>query len=88
MAGRATLTYLIVVSLFAAGYYLLGRMFDPPVSPLDAVIISMYTFHGRGLFNTYTKMNAPVYLGAVESLVGLILEISFIAAFTHRFFRR
>jgi hypothetical protein len=50
-------------------------------------VFSVTSFHGRGFFpgtlsleDTLTKLAAP------EAVIGLVIEISFIATFTQRFF--
>lgn len=48
------------------------------------------SFHGRGFFPSLsgeTNLHNPlVVLAAFEAVVGLFIEISFIATFTKRFF--
>ncbi len=87
---RSIVTYLIVVFGFASAYYILGPNVHPALSPLDAVVFSITSFHGRG-FNpgeTVTLHNPLTILAAIEAIVGLLIEISFIATFTQRFFAR
>ena len=47
-------------------------------------------FHGRGFFpglGTAASLHNPlVVLAAVEAVIGLFIEISFIATFTQRYF--
>lgn len=49
-------------------------------------------FHGRGFFpslgSEYSLHNPLVIMTAFEAVVGLLIEISFIATFTQRFFGR
>lgn len=51
---------------------------------------SLASFHGRGFFPSLsgeTNLHNPlVVLAAIEAVVGLFIEISFIATFTQRFF--
>jgi len=51
---------------------------------------SIMSFHGRGFFpslSSETNLHNPlVMLAAAEAIVGLLIEISFIATFTQRFF--
>jgi len=48
------------------------------------------SFHGRGFFpslSSETNLHNPlVMLAAAEAIIGLLIEISFIATFTQRFF--
>ena len=47
----------------------------------------MTSFHGRGFFPGGIVLDDPItVLAAFEAVVGLAIEISFIATFTQRFF--
>jgi Pentapeptide repeats (8 copies) len=83
---RSVITYLLVILGFAVGYYLLGNHVHPPLSPLDAVIFSITSFHGRGFTpgELITLHNPLTILAAGEA----VIEITFIATFTQRFFAR
>jgi hypothetical protein len=87
---RSVITYLLVILGFAVGYYLLGNHVHPPLSPLDAVIFSITSFHGRGFTpgELITLHNPLTILAAIEAVIGLVIEITFIATFTQRFFAR
>jgi hypothetical protein len=51
------------------------------------LILSVSSFHGRGFFQPVQSLGDPVAaLAAIEAVVGLVIEISFIATFTQRFF--
>src|SRR5205823_5518270 len=80
------LWYLIVIAGFATAYAVFGHL--PPLP--DALVFSFMSFHGRGFFpnlSTETNLHNPlVILAAAEAVVGLIIEISFIATFTQRYF--
>jgi hypothetical protein len=56
------------------------------------IVFSLTSFHGRGFFpglGVSASLHSPlVVLAAVEAVVGLLIEISFIATFTQRFFGR
>lgn len=88
--GRSFLAYLLVISGFATAYYLLGRSVGPTLSPLGAFVFSMTSFHGRGFFPVSNiSLDDPLtVLAALEALVGLIIEVTFIATLTQRFFNR
>jgi uncharacterized protein YjbI with pentapeptide repeats len=87
--GRSVLWYLAVIFGFALAYHFLGRL---SLYPPDAFIFSVMSFHGRGFFpslNQETNLHNPlVMLAAAEAIIGLLIEISFIATFTQRFFGR
>ncbi len=85
--GRSVVIYLGSVALFAVGYYLLGATIGPHLSPYEAAVVSLTAFHGRGFFATAFQPGDPqAGLAALEAVVGLLIEISFIATFTQRFF--
>lgn len=83
---RSLLWYLVIIFGFAAAYFVLGHL---PLLP-DALVFSLTSFHGRGFFpglgNEISLHNPLVVLAAFEAVVGLLIEISFIATFTQRFF--
>ena len=82
--GRSLFIYLLTITGFATCYFLFGRL-----SPLEALIFSVTSFHGRGFFPGPFALGDPVTaLAAMEAVVGIFIEISFIATFTQRFFGR
>ncbi len=82
--GRSVLAYLLVIAGFAVFNYGIGHL-----SPSEALIFSVTSFHGRGFLPGPFALGNPVTaLAAVEAVVGLFIEISFIATFTQRFFGR
>ena len=88
--SRSFLAYLLVISGFATAYYLLGHTVGPALSPLGALVFSMTSFHGRGFFpgNNVSLDDPLTVLAALEALVGLIIEVTFIATLTQRLFNR
>jgi hypothetical protein len=84
---RSLIAYLLVIFSFATAYFLLGRAVGPPLSPLGSLVFSMTSFHGRGFFPGGIRLGDPMtVLAALEAVIGLAIEISFIATFTQRFF--
>jgi hypothetical protein len=81
--GRSVFWYLVIIAGFATAYYTFGH-----ISPLEAFILSLTSFHGRGFFPgiNITLSDPRVVLAAFEAVIGLFIEISFIATFTKRFF--
>lgn len=75
--------YLVIVIGFALAYYAFGH-----IPPLEAFVFSLTSFHGRGFFpgNNISLSDPRVVLAAFEAVIGLLIEISFIATFTQRFF--
>jgi Pentapeptide repeats (8 copies) len=80
--------YVFVICSFTLAYSLSGHL---PLFP-DAFVFSLMSFHGRGFFPSLsgeTNLHNPVVVrAAFEAVVGLFIEISFIATFTQRFFGR
>ncbi len=83
---RSLFIYLLTVLLFALVYHF-SDVKDLPLH--EALILSITSFHGRGFINTSFSLASPITaLAAVEAVIGLFIEISFIATFTQRFFGR
>jgi hypothetical protein len=82
----AFLWYALIICGFALLYYIFGHI---PLSP-DAFVFSLTSFHGRGFFpglgDKASLHNPLVILAAAEAVIGLFIEISFIATFTQRYF--
>jgi len=85
--ARSIFWYLVIIVGFALAYHALGQL---SLFPPDAFVYSLTSFHGRGFFpglETRHSLHDPlVMLAAIEAVVGLFIEISFIATFTKRFF--
>lgn len=84
---RSLIAYLVVILGFTATYFVLGHIVGPPLSPLGSLVFSLTSFHGRGFFPGGIRLDDPLtVVSALEAIVGLIIEISFIATFTQRYF--
>jgi len=87
--GRSVIWYLATIFVFAFAYHFLGEL---SLYPPDSFVFSVMSFHGRGFFpalSNETNLHNPlVMLAAFEAVVGLLIEISFIATFTQRFLGR
>jgi hypothetical protein len=60
-----------------------------PMTWHEAFVVSFTAFHGRGFFvGTFEPSDPQATVAAVEAVTGLLVEISFIATFTQRFFAR
>jgi hypothetical protein len=88
--GRSLTLYLAMLVGFWTAYYLLGPTAHFALSPLDTVVFSVTSFHGRGFAPSANlpRSNALTVLAALEAILGLLVEITFIATFTRRFFAR
>jgi hypothetical protein len=93
---RSFFAYLLVLFGFAGAYFALGSgglasvglgAHDAITSPLSALVFSVTSFHGRGFFPGGLALDDPLtVLAAAEAVIGLFIEITFIATFTQRFF--
>lgn len=82
---RAVFCYFAVISLFWI-LYLIEAPDRHAISPLGALILSIASFHGRGLFpNGVALDSAIVVTAACQAVVGLVVEATFIATFAQRF---
>jgi uncharacterized protein YjbI with pentapeptide repeats len=87
--GRTLIAYLLAILSFGTAYYFIGQAVGPHLSPLGAFVFSMTSFHGRGFFPGGIALDDPItVLAALEAFTGLVIEVSFIATFTQRFFAR
>jgi hypothetical protein len=87
--GRSFAAYALSLLVFAVLYYIVGRDIHTSLTVIDALSLSINSFHGRGFLPSNVIPGDPVtVLAAVEAIVGLVIEISFIATFTQRFFGR
>jgi uncharacterized protein YjbI with pentapeptide repeats len=87
--GRALVAYVLVILAFAALYLLNAQVSAPHLSWDEALVLSISSFHGRGFFTSgITLGDTLARLAAAEAIIGLLIEITFIATFTNRFFAR
>ena len=84
---RSVIAYLVIILGFT-GLYLLNAHFVASHLRWDeALVLSVSSFHGRGFFSQDISLgDTYARLAAAEAVVGLLIEISFIATFTQRFF--
>jgi hypothetical protein len=93
---RSFVAYLLVLIGFAGAYlaatngllvFGTGATLVQPLHWYEALVLSVSAFHGRGFFQPVQSLGDPVaILAAVEAVIGLFIEITFIATFTQRFF--
>ena len=100
--GRSVACYLAALVSFAGGYVAIAQHFATPNCATDAsdpmqalgcghdfgsaFLMSVLSFHGRGLSNGFALQNPLSALAALEAVVGLTLEVTFIVAYTQRVF--
>ena len=87
---RCFIAYACVILTFATTYYLLGPASHIQLTPIEAVIFSMISFHGRGFAPSISVgISSPIaILTALEALVGIVIELTLIATLTQRLFSR
>jgi Pentapeptide repeats (8 copies) len=84
---RSVATYVTAILAFASMFHFLGHGTVPPLTWHRALVFSIASFHGRGLFPSgVTIGDAITVAAAAEALLGLVVEIVFIASFTRRVF--
>jgi hypothetical protein len=85
--GRIFVAYLVVVLGFAAAYFGVGHGSGLIPGPVDAVVFSLTSFHGRGFFpNENIGLHHPLtILAALQAVIGLFIELILIATFSRRF---
>jgi uncharacterized protein YjbI with pentapeptide repeats len=81
---RLALTYLVIVGGFAGLYWAVGQQAHAGISTLDAFVLSLTSFHGRGLQPSAGLTDPMRALAGAEAVLGLLIEALFIAAFTRR----
>ena len=87
--GRTLIAYISTVLSFAIIYEVLGHLAgsQPAMSPLYALVVSIISFHGRGFYPGGFLPTLPMAVcAACEAIIGLTIEISFIATFTQRYY--
>ena len=86
---RSIVAYLVIIFSFMGLYLLNAHFIAPHLGWDEALVLSVSSFHGRGFFSqSITLGDTYARLAAAEAVVGLFIEISFIATFTQRFFGR
>lgn len=84
---RSIMAYLVVIATFALAYFIVGQRVGPVLSPLGSLVFSVTSFHGRGFFPGGIKLDDPLtVLAAAEAIIGLLIEVTFIATLTRRLF--
>lgn len=85
--GRSFIAYLLIIFGFMGLYLLNAQIVAPHLTWDQALVLSVSSFHGRGFFEQdITLGSGYARLAAAEAVLGLLIEISFIATFTQRFF--
>jgi hypothetical protein len=78
-----------ITGLTATGRFLATCSPSHTLTLQEAFVFSLTSFHGRGFFPGGLGLGSPITLiAAIEAVIGLVIEISFIATFTQRFLAR
>ncbi len=84
---RAFIAYILIVLAFAALYLLNAQFAAPHLSWDEALVLSVSSFHGRGFFTSDIHLGDTLArLAAGDAIIGLLIDVTFIATFTQRFF--
>jgi uncharacterized protein YjbI with pentapeptide repeats len=87
--ARSIIAYLAIILGFMVAYLINAQLVVPHLSWDEALVLSISSFHGRGFFATNVSLgDTYARLAAGEAILGLFVEISFIATFTQRFFAK
>jgi uncharacterized protein YjbI with pentapeptide repeats len=81
---RLFLTYLAVIATFAGLYYVFGQQDHPATTVINAVVLSLTSFHGRGLQPPVQLTDTISIYAAIEAVLGLVVEALFIGSLTRR----
>ena len=81
---RLVVTYLVIVTGCTAVYYISAQQRHVAMTVPDALLLSVTSFHGRGLQPSATLNDTMRAVAGVEAVGGLLVEALFIAAFTRR----
>jgi uncharacterized protein YjbI with pentapeptide repeats len=86
---NALFVYLLTVASFTAIYLFITHHFETHLSQLswdEALVLSITSFHGRGFFpGTLPLGDWVARVAAIEAVIGLFIELVFIATFSRRF---
>ncbi len=86
---RSLIAYVVIVCAFAGAYLLNAQFAAPHLTWDEALVLSISAFHGRGFFTSGISLGDTLArLAAGEAIIGLLIEVTFIATFTQRFFAR
>lgn len=87
--ARSIVTYALIISLFAGGFFLNAQFATPHLRWDEALVLSLSSFHGRGFFTSGISLSDTLArLAAGEAVIGLLIEVIFISTFTQKFFGR
>lgn len=83
---RIIAAYLIIISICAAAYFILGIYYSPHITLAQAFLESIIAFHGRVFYELFNPNQPQIWVTAFEAVAGLVIEGIFIAMLAQRFF--
>lgn len=90
--ARSLVIYFLIILFFAILYHIIPNSTtsgDTFFTWWQALLFSIVSFHGRvQMAGDVTVGNTFTWIAAIESILGLLIELSFIATFTQRFFAK
>jgi len=88
--GRAVAVYLATIGSFGIFLWLAGSISKVPLTVVDSLVISVTSFHGRGIASLQGfSLSSPLaIMSAIEAVVGLMIEATVIATLTQRLIGR
>jgi uncharacterized protein YjbI with pentapeptide repeats len=78
--------YAFVIGAFGFAYYEVGAARAPHLNIVEALTFSILSFHGKS--GGQSLGDLIVQLSAIEAILGLLIEVTFIVSFTQRVFQR
>jgi hypothetical protein len=86
---RILIAYGLTLTVFAAAYFAAGQWFGAThLSPSEALLVSLTAIHGRVFFAAFGLDSSQSWIAAVQSVVGIVIEGTFVAMLIQRFFGR
>jgi uncharacterized protein YjbI with pentapeptide repeats len=88
LPGKALSAYVVIVLFFACIFWSATNLIgiSNPLTPLDSLLLSLVSFHGRGFFTANNSLGEPMAVASIiEAIIGLFIELIFIATFSRRF---
>ncbi|SRR5258708_7184674 len=78
--------YVVLISVFALAYFVLGMHYPPHMHLDQAYLESIMAFHGRVFLEQFNTNTPQIWLTAFEGITGLVVEGVFIAMLIQRYF--
>lgn len=87
--GRILIAYGLALAFFATAYFVARQVLGGThLSPYESFVVSLTAIHGRVFFASFGLDSAQSLIAAIESVVGIVIEGTFVAMLIQRFFGR